>query len=155
MFANHSLRAAETAFARIYSDKEFHTDDSQFGFHKIILNKYGSKMRNIRIVSELDHWHDLVEQKCCNLKEIQLYQVPTIIQVKGLKRMYLSNIRNLNRELFAEVINNNRQLDVLEISNIDVDLLDLLDGQLNELKPLKYQRSSDIVAALPKIRLNY
>lgn len=156
--------AAETPFAQKYSkernciviygmsDEE---KESVRSFHEIMLNKYGDKMRNMSIGGADERLLDLVEQKCCNLKELELSNVAKIIMANDLKTIRLCEIHNLNRETFGAFIDHNQRLEFLEIINNDVDLLDLLDGRLNSLKTLEYhQILSPFPAHLPKISLN-
>lgn len=151
--------AAETAFARKYSNKCYditHKDDAmKNSFHKVILMKYGGKIQNLDIFIVHDEdLLDLVEQKGGNLESLKLYVVPKIIMVNNLKEVYLGLIHNLTREQFAEFINNNPQLVSFKLKHFDIDLLDLLDGRLKMLKTLKYNRRSSFNKDLPKIKLN-
>lgn len=148
---------AETAFARKYSNKCYQiSKKSENSFHKIMLSKYGEKLRRLQIIENDDEdLLDLVEQKCYNLKSITISGVPKMIMLKDLKEASLRGIRNLNRKTFAEFINNNRQLEVLDIRNIKIDLLNILDGRLNMLKSLRYESYTSVARDLPKIMLNH
>lgn len=148
--------AAGTAFARqqakdIYLIHDF-GDRKRLLLHEIMLNKYGEKIRDLRIFDKDDSLLDLIEQKCCNLQRIYLIDVSKIIIVKNLRKAFLQGIINLNREDFVEFINNNQRLENLRLENIDS--LDILDGRLNMLKKLTYDRGTSFVNELPKIRLN-
>lgn len=60
-------------------------------------------------------------------------------------------MNGLDRVKFAEFIT---LLETLNLMYADVDLLDILDGQLNNLKTLKYAKRSDNGVLLPPIKLN-
>lgn len=154
--------AAETVFERKYSKAIYSIDFwwmaakervSKISFHQIMLSKYGANVHNIEIVGG-EELLDLIEQKCRSLEMVKLDGVRKMLAVKGLKEIHLMAIGNLNRQTFGELINNNQQLEVLEMREIDVDLLDILDGRLNQLKTLEYLRETSCSADLPKIRLN-
>lgn len=119
-----------------------------------MLTKYGEKIRLLEI-DDSDKWlYDLVEQNCCNLTNIKLISAPRMISLKNMKEVRLVEIQNLNRETFAEFINNNQQLETLEVTYVETDLLDILDGRLNMLKTLDYSRENSFTNDLPKIKLN-
>lgn len=144
--------AAETAFARKYSNKCYRISLARWlfekhrqsisSFHQIMLAKYGAKIRNITIDGDDERLLALAEQKCCNLRVLKLIAVPKMLMVKDVKKLLLIRIRNVDRETFAELINNNQQLEFLNIKGTDVDLIDILDGRLNELKTLKYHQTA-------------
>lgn len=151
--------AVETAFARKFSKRYyivFNPDKSERAFHKTIFNKYGDKIRKLEFEDVDESLLDLIEQKCCNLEEASLICVPKLVSLKGLKKAMLFRIDNLNRETFTEFINNNLQLESLNLSQIDVDLVDVLDGRLNMLKNLWFRpiTTKGLSRDLPKIRLN-
>lgn len=138
--------AAETAFARRYASKKYYIHffgtagkarESKLSFYKTMLSKYGGKIKNLYIFCDEGHIANVVEQSCGNLKQV-----------------HLIGVRNLNRETFSKFINTNRQLHALEIESIDTDLLDILDGRLNELKTLKYRQAHRFARDLPTITLN-
>lgn len=157
--------AAGTAFAQKYS-KIFYEIDfmlvrffedtkaNALSFHKVMVNKYGEKMRMMSINGDEGGLLDLIEQKCCSLIKVELIEVPMIISFKNLKEIRLRQIQNLNSQTFTEFINANDQLEILKLEAIEVDLLHVLNGQLNRLKHLTYVRETSFVTDLPEIRLN-
>ena len=97
--------------------------------------------------------------KVCNsanfsISPRRLFRVPKMIMLKDLKEVSLIEIKKLNRDTFAEFINNNPKLEELSLQNVKTDLIDLLDGRLNMLKTLKYSRNTNFTTNLPQIRLN-
>lgn len=82
---------AETAFARKYSNKCYQiSKKSENSFHKIMLSKYGEKLRRLQIIENDDEdLLDLVEQKCYNLKSItRVKRCSKNDYVEGLERSY-------------------------------------------------------------------
>lgn len=130
---------AETAFAKKYS-KEYYEilSECETSFHKVMLNKYGDKIRKIIVSNEDEELVDLVQQKCSNAESLNLLGVPKMILLMNLKEVILSGVCNLNRARFDDFINNNNKLESLELRFIEVDLLDILNDRLNVLKNLSY-----------------
>lgn len=148
---------AERAFAKNYDNEPYEICDSserKKSFHKIMVSKYGGKMRKLKITDQDEQLLDLVEQNCCNLRNIYLNGVPRMIHLKGLKGIGLNRVRNLNRDTFTELIENNRDLEFLAIRKNAVDLIDILDGRVNALKRLEYHCKTKLANNLTQIRLD-
>lgn len=137
--------AAEMAFAQKYSKERQegndgyiianYKDNAEKSFQKVMLTKYGAKIQSLSMIDQDDELLTLVEQKCCSLKSVYLYDMSKMPMLKGLKKVMLSRV-NLNRDTFADLINNNPGLESLFINEIRNDLLDIMDGRLNMLKSL-------------------
>lgn len=110
--------AAEIAFARKFANERYDIYGSKDSrFHKIILNKYGDKVRDLSIQCVDDEFCDLIEQKCCNSEKVDLWDVARMPKLKDLNEIGLNNIRTLNRETFVEFINNSHELEHLKFSD--------------------------------------
>lgn len=114
--------------------------DAEKSFHKVILTKYGGKIRELYMDFHDDELLTLIEQKCCSLKSVHFYHISRMPMLMGLQKIHLPKVQNLNRETFTEFINNNQQLESLRIEGIQTDLLNMLDGRLDMLKELKLYR---------------
>lgn len=148
---------AETAFGQKYSNEPYKIHDSSERmktFHKIMVSKYGGKVRRLQCTDQDEQLLDLIEQNCCNLKRIYLGQIPKLIKLKGLKGITLEGAGNLNRETFTELIDNNRDLEYLGIRKNTFDLIDLLDGRVDALETLDYHCKTKLANDLTQIRLN-
>lgn len=155
--------AAELAFEQNYSKKYYviHDKDKN-SIDKGMLTKYGTKIRKIKFsvyYNDVGYGAslellDLIEQKCCNLKSIELHRTPRMIVLKDLKEVILDGVYNLNLEIFAGFINNNQQLETLAIFEADVHLVDILDGRLDKLTSLVYDSDTNFTTDLPEIHLN-
>lgn len=121
LFAN----IAELAFARRYATAQYvlwfgSNENKSSGYHRTILSKYGGKISKM-CVFDLPETHEwllnFIEQKCSNVVEIDMANIPKIVNLKGLKRVNLFNIPNLNNEQIGAFIENNLQLEKLFIQN--------------------------------------
>lgn len=77
---------AEAAFGQKYSDEFYWIYGYEIFYHMDTLSKYGQKISKIGVddVSDEDKWFlDMIEQNCCNLKCIDLSEVPKIVSWKG------------------------------------------------------------------------
>lgn len=141
---------AETVFVRKYSKELYLARRSE----EALLNKYGGVLRSIEVCEGDEKILDLIERKCHSLERARLIWIPKMIQLKNLKEAFLRDVKNLNRRMFNEFINNNRQLEVFLLEDNDLNLVDLMDDRLNSLKTFKYERDTELTINLPKIRLN-
>lgn len=155
---------AETAFANKYDNERYEIRESSMAervaidrkktFDKIMVSKYGGKIRKLLIIGQDEQLLDLVEQKCCNLKSIYLKRIPKMISLKGLKGITLDGVPNLTRATFTELIDNNPDLEWLGIRKNTVDLIDILDGRADALKTLDYECETKLAQNQSQIRLN-
>lgn len=133
--------AAESAFARKYTEEYYEISLTTKSFDKVMVNKYGDKMQRIIIdgnnngLLNDEELLDLVEQKCCNVKFLEVTG-SKIVMLKGIKDVYLECIENLEREAFTKFIHLNPKLQCLTLCNVKADLLNTLHGRLNNLKAL-------------------
>lgn len=145
----------ETVFARKYSDQYFHFDGREMkkSYGKVMLTKYGGKIRWISVVDGDDEILGLIEEKCRSLERVKLVSVSKMIHLKDMKEVSLMSVDNLDREEFAEFISHNQQIEALALDDTDLNVIEVLDG-LNSLKTLEYDHYNEFPTNLPNIRLN-
>lgn len=125
----------ETAFAQKYSSRYYCMDRLKGSFHEVILTKYGEKMRNIKLLN-------LVEQKCSNLKNVQLGHMSVRPMLKNLKEVSLIHLYGANRASLTRFFNDNYQIEALDIGSMLTNLIGVLDGRLNMLKRLTLRETN-------------
>lgn len=138
---------AETAFARKRSNEYYNINRSrrpQRNKDKVMVDKFGGQMQKISIENFDGKLLESVEQKCCNLKGVEIIFDRELIVLKNLKEVCLGGITFL------------RRLTNLELQDTIVVLLDILDGRLKMLKKIALSDVEEMrsLEDLPKIKLN-
>lgn len=108
---------------------------TNLAFHEVMLTKFGEKMSKVDIYIVSHSILELIEQKCLNLRTIGLTNVSRMPNLKGLKKVSLTDVRNITKECFITFIENNPQLEKLTYySSIDdIDLIECLENRLPKL----------------------
>lgn len=159
---------AETAFAQTYSKNNWHILSDRFlrdypnrypslKSYKVIISKYGRHLANITVthISNENVWLlDLIEEKCVNLKIVDMGFVPKLIDLRGLRKIRLNDFRGISMEHFIAFIEKNPNLEKVELLSMPSGLIETLHNRLPKLKYLKVDvRSIDFSVNIPKITL--
>lgn len=96
-------------------------------FNKVILTKYGKRLRWIDVCEAEEEILDLIERNCNHLERVKLLNVPRMIELKDLKEISLLGVRYLDEEELALFISSNQQLEALTAEASDWYLIDELD----------------------------
>lgn len=140
MCNTHTFAAAAcVAFAQKYATKRcdiLRREDVKNPLHKVVLAKYGDKIRAIYMNYQDTALLALIERKCSNLKSVELFNISKMPKLRGLKKLHLPKGTNFSKKTFTTLINNNPQLEFFKINNIKSVFLNALDGQLDMLKEL-------------------
>lgn len=145
---------AKSAFARKNKTEHFDIQRRENKVEVLMLKKYGKKLQNISIFGCKEKLLDLIQKKCRNLRGLRLHYVPKVIMLQNLKEVSMGAVENLDRQTFLEFINNNAQIERLELSHINVDLMSILDNHLHMLEMLALHTAQNIdsLIDLPKMK---
>lgn len=160
LFASHVCKlfasVAETAFAQKYSKSRYEVNVARSArekpLHEVMLTKYGENIRSIR--SRDETLTDLIERKCCKLKNVDIGYASRLPIFQNLKAFRMESASSSARDAVAKFINDNDQLETLSIKSSLNDWSHMLDGRLNMLKKLIWRETAtDVINDIPQIRL--